>query len=271
MYYQPTTIDEALAIKTKLGRGGHFVAGGTDLVVGMRKRVLAPEHFIDLSRVAGLDELVEANGYLKIGANVTHSQLESSDITALALSTETVGGPQIRNLGTFGGQIGTASPAGDVSVALIALKAECELISPRGTRRLPLDEVFVGPGKTIVEPDEMVLAVYVPLGRRSTFYKIGKRDAVAISLVMAAASVGSAGDVAFGVGCVAPVPLRCKRAEAHLDEHGLEPEAIERAAELVGEEVSPIDDHRGGKEYRQAMAVTLAKRLLRQLSGVAAG
>jgi len=111
----------------------------------------------------------------------------------------------------------------------------------------------------------MLLFVDVPLGRRSTFYKIGKRDAVAISLVMAAASVGPSGDVALGLGCVAPIPFRPKQAEAHLREHGLCEASIDTAAKLASEEVSPISDHRGGAEYRRAMVETLVRRLLREL------
>ena len=112
----------------------------------------------------------------------------------------------------------------------------------------------------------MIVAVYVPLGRRSAFYKIGKRNAVAISLVMAAASIGPGGDVAIGLGCVAPTPLRPRRAEALLSQaESLDEAIIDEAAKIVAEEVRPIDDHRGGAEYRRAMAATLTRRLLRRL------
>jgi CO/xanthine dehydrogenase FAD-binding subunit len=97
------------------------------------------------------------------------------------------------------------------------------------------------------------------------FYKIGKRDAVAISVVMAAATIGPEGDVALGLGCVAPVPFRPRKAEAHLRAHGLGPASIDVAAQLVASEVSPITDHRGGAEYRRAMAGTLTRRLLSTL------
>ncbi|MCA9664859.1 MAG: xanthine dehydrogenase family protein subunit M [Myxococcales bacterium] len=270
LYYQPKSVDEALQIKAELGAEGTFLAGGTDVVVGIRKGKLKVARTIDLSQVPGLDGIRRHDGFLEIGAMTTHKALEQHDVpAALAQSCETVGGPQIRYLGTVGGQIGTASPAGDVSVALIALKADVELRSAaRGTRRLPLDEVFVGPGKTVIADDEMVTRVFVPLGRRSDFYKIGKRDAVAISLVMAAASVGPAGDVAIAIGCVAPVPLRIKRAEALLDARGLSDEAVDEAATIAREDCSPISDHRGGADYRRAMAGTLTKRLLSRLREV---
>jgi CO/xanthine dehydrogenase FAD-binding subunit len=266
MYYQPVTLDEALQIKAELGGAGHFVAGGTDLVVGMRKGKARPEHVVDLGRVEELTTLSEVDGRLRIGAGVTHARLEDSSFVALAAATATVGGPQIRNLGTVGGQIGTASPAGDVSVALLALRAECELVSKsRGRRRLPIDEMFVSYAKTALEPDELLEAVYVPLGGRSAFHKIGKRNAVAISVVVAAVSVGSGGEVGIGLGCVGPTPLRCPPAESYLAEHGLTEAAIAQAGELVEAYVEPIDDHRGSADYRRSMAGRLTQRLLRQV------
>lgn len=264
-FHQPTTLDAALALKQELGARASFLAGGTDLVAAMRKGKVRDPVLIDLGRVPDLDRVEARDGWLRIGALCSHAALERCGVTALAAACRTVGGAQIRNVGTIGGQIGTASPAGDVSVALIALCAEVELRSLRGARRLPLDQIFLGPGRTSIAPDELLVAVHLPLSRRSDFYKIGKRDAVAISLVMAAASIGAGGDVALGVGCVAPTPLRLRRAEAHLRQHGLGSSALEQAAQLAGEEVSPISDHRGGAAYRRAMAVTLTRRLLRGL------
>jgi len=262
MFHRPTLIDEALELKHRLGADATFLAGGTDLVVGVRKGRRQARELVDLSLIESLRELRREGDRLRIGAMCTHAQLERSGVTALAAACETVGGPQIRNVGTVGGQIGTASPAGDVSVALIALDAEVELASVRGVRTIALADLFLGPGRTAMSADEMALSVTIPLSRRSAFYKIGKRDAVAISLVMAAASLDVDGRVAIGLGCVAPVPWRARRAEAHLAEHGLSRASIEAAAALVASEVAPISDHRGGADYRRAMAATLTRRLL---------
>lgn len=267
MIHRPESIDEALALKSRLGLGATLLAGGTDVVVGVRKGKTRVETYIDLSRIGALADVRREDDKLVIGAMCTHARLEATGITALAMACETVGGPQIRNLGTIGGQLGTASPAGDVSVALLALDAEVELASVRGARTLGLADFFVGPGRTVMAPDEMVLSVTVSTARRSDFYKIGKRDAVAISLVMAAASVDAHGDVAIGVGCVAPVPFRPRRAEAHLRAHGLSERTADEAAELVAAEVKPITDHRGSADYRRAMAATLTRRLLNGLVG----
>ncbi|MFO0561181.1 MAG: xanthine dehydrogenase family protein subunit M [Polyangiales bacterium] len=265
MFHRPESIDEALALKSRLGATGTFLAGGTDLVVGIRKEKTKVQEFIDLSRIAGLDGVYREGDRLRIGALCKHAALEREGITALAAACETVGGPQIRNLGTIGGQLGTASPAGDVSVALIALDADCEIASTRGTRVISLTDFFVAPGRTALAPDEMVLSVTVPTDRKSAFYKIGKRDTVAISLVMAAASVTDDGAVSIGIGCVAPVPFRPKKAEAHLRSHGLGDAAIEEAAAIAMSEVKPITDHRGSADYRRAMSAALVRRLVRSL------
>lgn len=269
MFHQPTSIDDALALKARLGREGSFIAGGTDLVVGVRKGRRAFGSLIDLSRVAGLDTIETQGDQLRIGAMVRHAALEGSHLHALADACATVGGPQIRNLGSIGGQIHTASPAGDVSVALLALRAEVELASLRGTRRVPLQEVFVSPGRTSLADDELIVAVWVPNGRRSAFYKLGKRDAVAISLIMGAASTDAEGrELALALGCVAPVPLRMRSVEAHLAGRPLDAQTIAEAGELAFAEVSPISDHRGGADYRRAMARSLTLRLLSQLAGL---
>ncbi len=266
MYYQPTTVEGALKIKAAHQASARFVAGGTDFVVGLRKGRERPEHLIDLSRIEALREVGEEGAWLRVGAGVTHAALESSALTALAVATASVGGPQIRNLGTVGGQIGTASPAGDVSVALLALKAEIELVSlARGRRRLPLSEMFLRYATTALADDEMIAAVYVPTNRKSAFHKIGKRRSVAISVAVVAVSVGLDGDVGIGLGCVGPTPLRCFPAETYLAEHERDDVAIEKAGELVEAYVEPIDDHRGSADYRRAMAGRLTKRLLREL------
>lgn len=269
MFHQPTSIDEALALKAQLGREASFIAGGTDLVVGVRKGRRAFGCLIDLSHVSGLDAIETHGERLRIGAMVRHAALEGSHLRALADACATVGGPQIRNLGTIGGQLHTASPAGDVSVALLGLQAEVELASLRGSRCIPLHELFLGPGRTSLADDELIAAVWVASARRSSFYKLGKRDAVAISLIMGAASLDAEGrDLALALGCVAPVPLRLRSVEAHLATRKLDAQTIAEAGELAFAEVAPISDHRGGADYRRAMARSLTVRLLSQLAGL---
>lgn len=265
MYFQPRSFQDALRLKSELGRAATPLAGGTDLVVGLRKGHARVENYLDISRIAELREFAVREGHLVIGALVNHARLERCDLSALAAAAATVGGPQIRQMGTVGGQLGTASPAGDVSVALLALKAVVEVASVAGRRRIALHDFFVAPGKSALNDDELIAAIHVPMGRRSDFYKIGKRNAVAISLVMAAISTDSHGDIGIAIGCAAPTPLRMRRSEALLAERGVDERTIAEAAGLAAEDVSPISDHRGSAEYRRAMSQVLVQRLLNRM------
>lgn len=265
MFYQPSTVAEALAVKAQLGTKGRFIAGGTDLVVMMKKGRLVLQDLVDLSHLAPLRELRDESDRHFIGAMCPHRMLESHPATVLAQAARQVGGPQIRNRGTIGGNVGTASPAGDVSVALLALDATVEILSQRGMRSLPIKDFFLGVGKTALEPDELISGFHFNRPAKSAFYKVGKRNSVAISIVSAAAALSPAGGIKLALGCVAPTPLRLTKTEAFLRERGVSSEAIAEAGRLASEEVSPITDHRASAEYRRALAETLVKRLLTEL------
>lgn len=267
MFYQPKTVEEALAIKAELGLGARFVAGGTDVVVMMKKGRLALERVIDLSRLGDLSEARLEDDVCYVGAMCAHRTLETWPIPVLADAARQVGGPQIRNRGTVGGNVGTASPAGDVSVALLALDASVDLMSVRGTRTMPLRDFFVGVGKTAIEPDELIAGFRFRRPKASGFYKNGKRNSVAISVVCAGASVWEDGSVALALGSVAPTPLRLTNTEAFLRERGLGAEAIAEAGRLASEEVRPITDHRASADYRRAVSGIAISRLLTQLQG----
>lgn len=270
MFYRPATLTEALELKSRLGKDAVFLAGGTDLVVGVAKGRLEIGHWIDLS---GLPELCytapEGEG-LRIGASCTHAMLEVSPWRALAQAARLVGGPQIRNRGTVAGNLGTASPAGDVNIALLALDAEVELASLRGSRRVALREFFLAPGRTVMEPDEMITAVHLPKADDSGFLKVGKRLSVAISVVCCAVAKLADGRIGIALGSVAPTPLRAYQAEAFLAQHGLTADSVAEAARLVAQEVRPIDDHRASGDYRRAVSGVLARRLLADLAGLPA-
>lgn len=266
MFYQPSTVQEALEIKAEYGTEARFLAGGTDLVVMMKKGRWQPQRIIDLSRLDDLCYVSESPESMTIGASCTHSLLEDSDVAVLAAAARQVGGPQIRNRGTVAGNLATASPAGDVSVALLALDAELEIISLRGIRRLSLSDFFLAPGKTALNPDEMILSINFRKPDRSRFYKVGKRNSVAISVVCVGVSLWGDGTPAIALGSVAPRPLRIRRAEEHLITRGLSPEAIAEAGRITNEDVSPITDHRAGADYRRDISGTLVARLLTDLT-----
>jgi len=221
---------------------------------------------IDLSRLDELRYIQDDGATLTMGANCTHAMLEGLDLRALADSARQVGGPQIRNRGTVAGQLGTASPAGDVSVGLLALDATVEIASVRGKRSVPLDAFFVHVGKTVLEPDEMILSVTCRRPSDSRFYKIGKRNSVAISVLMAAVALDGDRVMGIALGSVAPTPLRLVKTEAFLRAEGLGTGAITEAARLAREEVSPITDHRASADYRRDVSGVLVSRLLTEMT-----
>lgn len=265
MFYRPGTLNEALELKGRLGSDGVLLAGGTDLVVGTVKGRLDIRHWIDLSRLEELVYLRDEGETLVIGASCTHAMLESSPYQALAQAARLVGGPQIRNRGTVAGNLGTASPAGDVNIALLAYDASVDLLSLDGTRTVFLRDFFLSPGKSVMRPDEMILAVRIPHAKASGFLKVGKRLSVAISVVCAAAALLDDGRVCIALGSVAPTPFRAVIAEAFLAATGLSDTSIVEAARLVATEVRPIDDHRAGAAYRRHVSGVIARRLLSSL------
>lgn len=264
-FYQPQTLAEALELKAKLGTDAYFLAGGTDLVVLRNRGRVKGEHWIDLSKVPDLDGFAENDGVLRIGAACKHARLETSRYTALAEAAASVGGPQIRHRGTVGGNVGNASPAGDVSVALLAYDAELELAKLGGTRRMKLSEFFLAPGKTAIAPDEIITAFFLPASVRSAWFKLGKREATAISVVCTAVGVTADGKAHIALGSVAPRPTRVPEAEAVIAEKGLTPATAAEAGRLVSERISPITDHRASADYRRDVAGKMVARLLTQL------
>jgi carbon-monoxide dehydrogenase medium subunit len=265
MFYQPKTVEEALELKARLGTAARFLAGGTDLVVMMKKGRLTLEDVVDLSHLSVLSQTRDEGETLYVGALCAHRALETWPIQVLASAARQVGGPQIRNRGTVGGNVGTASPAGDVSVALLALDAEVELLSLHGMRMLPLREFFLGVGRTAIAEDELIAGFRFRRPARSAFYKNGKRNSVAISVVCAGVSLDDDGHPAIALGSVASTPLRLLKTEAFLRERGLDPETAQEAGRLASEEVRPITDHRASADYRRAVAGVAVTRLLTQL------
>jgi CO/xanthine dehydrogenase FAD-binding subunit len=249
----PTTLEEALQLKAERP-GARPLAGGTDLLVELNFDRARPEAILNLAEVGELREWSRENGTVRIGAGVPYAELMRAPLAqalpALAEASRTVGSPQIRNRGTIGGNLGTASPAGDALPPLLVEGAVVEIGSARGVRSLPLTEFLVGPKRNALEPDELVLAVRVePSGQPQTFMKVGPRNAMVIavcSLALVAdrergelrASFGSSGPVAGLV--VAP-----------LAEAAGFPERVAAAA-------SPIDDVRGTAAYRRHALKVLA-------------
>jgi CO/xanthine dehydrogenase FAD-binding subunit len=255
------------------------LAGGTDVMVELNFDRRRPEAILDLGQVEELRGWSGSADELRLGAAVTYLQLQhelAEAIPGLALAARTVGSPQIRNRGTIGGNLGAASPAGDCHPPLLAVGAEIELGSLDGVRRVPADEFFLAPKRSVLRSDELITAVYVPTVRGpQQFAKVGTRNA----MVIAVCSFGLALDLAArrvgtGIGSAGPTPLRAREAEDYLGseldesaawhgEGGLSDSAIARFGELVAAAASPIDDVRGTAAYRRRALDVLAQRTLR--------
>lgn len=266
MFHQPHSLDEALALRAEMGADVTPIAGGTDIVVALNRSTTGPKHFLDLTHVADYASVGRDNGAWVLSGGATFSRMGRMPVRALAQAAMTVGGPAIRNCGTIAGNLGTASPAGDGCVALLAMDAEIELRhARRGARRIPIQDYFTGFRRTALLADELITHVRFAADWRTAWYKIGKRGSINISLVCCAVGLSPRGDVRIAFGCVAPTVIRAKSAETIIEKSGWEDAAIEPAAQAAMKDVAPIDDHRASANYRRAMCGVLTRRLLRQL------
>jgi len=252
------------------------IAGGTDVMVEINFDRRRPEAFIDLTRIPELSAWGEEDGLLRVGAGVTYTRImdELGDrLPGLAKASRTVGSPQIRNRGTVGGNLGSASPAGDAHPPLLASGASVELASVAGTRRLPVHDFFIGPKRNAMRDDELIAAFLIePAQGPQQFSKVGTRNA----MVIAVCSFGLAIEperrrVGTGIGSAAPTPVTAPEAEKFiqsvLDEHDLwrtrasvSEAALARFGELVAATARPIDDVRGTAAYRRHALAVMARR-----------
>ncbi|MEX0795453.1 MAG: FAD binding domain-containing protein [Acidimicrobiia bacterium] len=254
----PDSLGDALEA---VGSGATPLAGGTDLMVETNFGHADPREVVVLRR---LEELAVWEGSF-IGAGVTWRRIERGGPRAFAQAARTVGSPQIRNAGTIGGNIGTASPAGDGLPFLAAVDASIELASTNASRSLPWDEFFVGVKKTALGADELITGVRMPeeMPERQEFAKIGARNAMVIATVCCVVTRGDGGAIRVALGSVAPTPIRARRAEEMISSVSTPTEAdMAEFARLVSEEVTPITDHRSTEGYRRHASGVLARRLL---------
>jgi CO/xanthine dehydrogenase FAD-binding subunit len=256
------------------------ISGGTDLMVELNFDRRRPEHIVDLARVAELNEWAPEDGHLRIGAGVTYTRLidELGDrLPGLAIAARTVGSPQIRNRGTVGGNLGTASPAGDGLPPLYVSDAEIEVASrDGGARRIPIGEFVVGPKRNALRPGELIAAYHLPAAEGPQQYaKIGTRNAMVIAVCSLALVLHpEQRRVAACIGSAGPTPIRATEAEAFiggvLEERGLwdapaplDELVLRRFGELVEIAAKPISDVRGTAAYRSYAVGKLAQRTCR--------
>lgn len=256
--HHPTSLDDAVAA---VSAGATPLAGGTDLMVEVNFGHIRPDDIVSVRRVAELQEL-EGD---RIGAGVTWRRIERGGPRALAQAARTVGSPQIRNAGTVGGNLATASPAGDGHPFLVAVDASIELVSTAGTRTVPWQEFFTGVKETSKRDDELIAAAVLPrdLPERQEFGKVGVRNAMVIATVCAVVTRRDDGTTTVALGSVAPTPMRATGAEEMISSIARPaPADLAEFQRLVSSEVRPITDHRSTEQYRRHAAGVLARRLL---------
>jgi CO/xanthine dehydrogenase FAD-binding subunit len=270
-FLRPASWTDALAAKAA-HPDALPIAGGTDVMVELNFDRRRPPALLDLTRVADLAEWGSDGPVLRIGAGVTYRRLIEElggRLPGLAMASRTVGSPQIRNRGTVGGNLGSASPAGDAHPPLLAAGAAVEVASVRGTRRVPVAGFFTGPKRSALAPDELIAAVLVPpAAGPQQFAKVGTRNAMVIAVCAFALSLDvPRRRVGTGIGSAAPTPIRAPEAEEFLasivDWDAALPDGVaQRFGDLVAAAAAPIDDVRGTAAYRRRALAVLARRTL---------
>jgi aerobic carbon-monoxide dehydrogenase medium subunit len=279
-YLRPRHLSEALAFLEEHRGEARIIAGGTDLLNQIRKKEATPRVLIDITQIPDLDRIKCEEGLIKIGALATHHQISVSPLIrekagALSQGASWLGSPQIRNLGTVGGNIVSGQPGADVTIPLLALNAKVKVLSKKGERIIPLTDFFKGPGKTVVESaSEIVTEVLFPAlkeGETSLSLRLAKRKALALPILTA--SLVLSADLAkkrfhyvnIALGPVAPVPFRAKGAEQCLASAPIREEVIKEAARKAAQESNPRSNPlRGSGAYRKDMVAALVERGIQQ-------
>lgn len=284
-FYAPSSLPEALTLLQQQGQGGRLLAGGTDLLVQMKERDLAPRYVVSLRNLPELRTIsFDPSGGLTVGARVSMRAIEldpniRAHYAALAEAAGVVGSIQVRNLATLGGNICNAAPSADTAPALIALAATAVIAGTDATRELPVEELFQGPGRTALQAGEILVAIKcaAPWPRSGSAYlRHTPRAELDIAVVGASAALRLDGetiaDARIALGAVAPVPLRMPSVEAALKGQPATAATLAAAAEVAAGEVRPISDQRGSEKFRRTLSAVLTRRVLeRALAAAQAG
>ena len=277
VYLRPRKLDEAVHALAEWSDRGRILAGGTDLLIAMRRGTVRPDAILDITCLDELRGIHRQDDFVYIGSLTTHGEIRhSADLAcwapALVDACREVGSVQIRNLGTLGGNLGNASPAGDALPVLYVLDAEVRLLNLTGDRWLPVADYFIGPGRSLRRPDEIITGVrFRPFDGKwiSFFQKIGQRRALCVAKVSAAGGLRLEGDLILdcrlALGAVAPTVIRLQQAEESLIGSQLTGDSIRRAAQHAAQACTPINDIRSTIDYRRAMAGVLIRQGLEKI------
>jgi CO/xanthine dehydrogenase FAD-binding subunit len=277
-YVRPASLEETLSLLAQHREKARLLAGGTDLVPQLKGRQIPlPDFVVDIKDLIPLRSIAYGDKGLSIGAlatvsNVAESSLIREHYPVLVQTALSMASPQVRNRGTFVGNICTAVPSADSAPSLLALDGALRLKGPGRERVVPVSEFFVGPRETTIEPDEIVLSIEVPQpppASRSVYLKLSPRHSMDLAVVGVAAigkvRDGVCEDVRIAVGAVAPTPMRAPMAENMLQGRKITRELIDEAARNAVTQCDPINDHRASREYRCDMVHVMVRRALSQV------
>lgn len=274
-YLMPKTIDEAISLLASHGERAKYIAGGTDVMIKIKEQKISPQYLISLRHIQGIDQILYKDGELRIGAMVTHRMLELSQIIRehfpmITDAVTNIGSVQVRNVATIGGNIVNAVPSADGAIPLIALGADVRLRGPKGERTMALEDFFLGPGQTLLEPGEIVLEFVIPKfppHAGGAYCKHTRRAAMELPILGVAVWIALEDDLKtctnarIGLGVLAPTPMRAKGAEAVLKGATIEDEVLRKAGKVAAEECKARDSVRGEAWYRRDMVEVLVRRM----------
>jgi len=273
-YYKPQSLSEAWELKEKVP-DARFIAGGTDVMVGIKNGELSPSALISLRSIPALDS-IEINGGIRIGALTTisdlihHSALRDN-YPVVVEAAKRLGSVQIRNVATIGGNLCNSSPCADMALPLLVLEAKVRLQTAKESREMPLNEFFKGLGKTCLTSDEILTDILLGPSRQNSKATFLKKGRVKMDLAIASVAVllemegKRCSKARLAAGSVAPVPLRLLKVEALLEGTTISKELLAKAQQLAAENVAPITDIRATKEYRQEIVGIYVKRALKKV------
>ena len=274
-YLKPDSIKETILILSQYGERARILNGGTDLIVGIRDKILQPEYVVDIKTIPHLNKITynEQEG-LTIGATVTLNEISDSKVVQrnypiLAEACKTVGSYLVRNRATLVGNICNASPAADTAPPLLVLDAKVNIVGSDGEKTVPLNQFFVGVKKNILKKEEVVISVTVPPLRdkwAGVYLKQGRRKDIDLATV-GVAVVCVRDEIRIALGAVAPIPVRVFKAEELLRGKIIDESLLEETAKSALAEVSPISDIRSSKEYRKEIVKVLIRRAILQAKG----
>ena len=274
-YYAPSSLEEAISLLQTHGEDAKILAGGNSLIPMMKLRFAEVDCLIDINQVPGLSYVREEDGYLKIGAMTREAELEEAAVIKgkypiFIDAAKLIADPQVRNMGTIGGNIAHGDAANDHPAVMLALRAEVLATGPNGSRTIPIDDFFYGFYMTALQHGEILTEIRIPTlpaGSGGAYHKLERKvgdyatAGVAVQLSM---SGGVCQEVGIGLTNVNPTPLRAARSESVLRGQTITDELIAQAAQFASEDCSPSSDLRGDEEYKRAMVGVLTKRMIKK-------